>query len=86
MFGGGLPREEFFADGALTHALIDDKEHLADLVVARGAAARCVFSSVIMLPSTTSSTPASPLVIASADSEATSECPHLNMRRHFSSL
>jgi len=39
MFGGGSPREEFFADGALTHALTDDKEHLADLVVARGASA-----------------------------------------------
>jgi hypothetical protein len=32
VLGGGSPREEFFADEALAHALPDDDEHLADLV------------------------------------------------------
>ncbi len=32
MLGGCSPREEFFADQALAHALADDNEHLTDLV------------------------------------------------------
>jgi len=36
MFGGGSPREELFADGALAHALTDDNKHFADLVSVGG--------------------------------------------------
>ena len=43
MLGGGSPREEFFADEALAHAMSDDDEHLADLVGACAGRASLVF-------------------------------------------
>jgi hypothetical protein len=43
VLGGGSPREEFFADEALAHALADDNEHLADLVGACAARASLGF-------------------------------------------
>ncbi|MGA8442546.1 MAG: hypothetical protein WB762_20615 [Candidatus Sulfotelmatobacter sp.] len=39
VFSGPSPCEELFADKALAHVLTDDKEHLADLVGARGVRA-----------------------------------------------
>ena len=50
MLGGGSLREEFFADGALAHALADDNEHLTDPVGAGGARAWLVFSLAVMSP------------------------------------
>jgi hypothetical protein len=44
VFRRGSPREEFFADEALAHALADDDEHLADLVGAcRARVSPCFF-------------------------------------------
>jgi len=36
MLRGGSPGEQLFADKALAHVLTNDKEHLVDLVGARG--------------------------------------------------
>jgi hypothetical protein len=43
VFRRGSPREEFFADEALAHALPDDEEHFADLVSACAGRASLVF-------------------------------------------
>ena len=43
VFRRGSPREEFFADEALAHALPDDDEHLADLVCGCAGRASLVF-------------------------------------------
>jgi hypothetical protein len=39
VFGSAMPREHAVANQALAHVLTDDKEHLADLVGARGVRA-----------------------------------------------